>query len=816
MLMDGGLGVVRVDSDQYDQCESLVFNTRTLRNNRQCLLALTAYPHVLRELAVLEAGSTRPVLPSTLRIDVTPRPQGPTSVSTPSAVSYLPLLQRMLHDPITGRAMEALLALSLLGIGRFDLDPPAVKPALERLEITSVPSYSVKQLAYNLKGFLLTDTGSGFSSRLVYDAAGLALGRFRSVSTLLKACDVTFLVQRVRTSGRPSESSILIRPSVEERQLLMQRMYELIVDGQLQELCQHPSLGCLVFLRDFQAFCARHKNYVQRVVSAVDTEHGLPLLYWSVWSLSRHLTRWCLAVVTKHAMGAKALSRSLLSSALAIILLTRSDVEARSEEKGFLQKLIRLKLKTAAEETMKLTLPLPKKFATEETRGKFAELKTRLQSQGVCYLDDPSLPIPDTLLSVIVTEDAVSVELPSQHWCLVLKLLADREVDETDDNGNTLLHLAAHIGHVEAIAIAVKGAASATVTNHKELTPYQLAQRRRKGKKHVSGSHDDSLSQDLHNACRDGDVDTVKVVLCQGASLHDKGDNGDTPLHSACRAGQAGVAFLLIQLGSDMHAKNKASYTPLHLACESGHMDTVRLLVEHGAAVNTKGDDGVTPIHGACVSGHVDTVRLLVEHGADVNVKGRCGDTPLHCACHSGHVDTVRLLVQHGSDVNAKGEDCDTPLHLACESGLVDVVRLLLEHGADVDVKKDNGATPLHLACESGLVDAVRLLVEHGADVKDKRDDGDTPLHRACVSGDVDTVRLLVELNADVDVTGKYGDTPLNRSCLSCDVDIIRLLVEHGVDLDMKGDDRNTPLHRACLVTWTLSDCWWSTVLTST
>ena len=79
MLMDGGLGVVRVDSDQYDQRESLVSNTRTLRNNRQCLLALTAYPHVLRELAVLESDSSRS--------HVTPHPYGPSSVFTPSAVN---------------------------------------------------------------------------------------------------------------------------------------------------------------------------------------------------------------------------------------------------------------------------------------------------------------------------------------------------------------------------------------------------------------------------------------------------------------------------------------------------------------------------------------------------------------------------------------------------------------------------------------------------------------------------------------------------------------------------------------------------------
>ena len=409
VLIDGGLGVARLDIDQCNHCESLLFNARTLRNNRHCLLVLTAYPHVLRELNFLEEDSSRPLLPSTIRIDVTSRQQDPSPVFTPSADSYLPLLRCILSDPNTGRAMEALLAMSMLGIGHLELYPPEVEPTLQRLELTNVPSFDVRRLARYLKGSILSDTGSGFPSRLLYDAAGLALGRFCSLAVLLKVCDATFLVQHVGTSGTSTESSILIGPAEEERLLLMLRMHELIVDGQLPELCQHPSLGCPAFLHDFRDFCTRHKNYVQELVNAVDTEHGLPLLYWSAWSPSEHLTRW----VVEHVTRAKVLSQSLLTAALALVLFTPADAEARSEAKGFLNSLIRLKLKTAAKGTLKLMLPLPRMFATEETRGRWAELKIRLQSRGVCYHDNPSLPIPATLLSLTVTEDAVSVECPA-------------------------------------------------------------------------------------------------------------------------------------------------------------------------------------------------------------------------------------------------------------------------------------------------------------------------------------------------------------------------------------------------------------------
>ena len=454
-------------------------------------------------------------------------------------------------------------------------------------------------------------------------------------------------------------------------------MYELIVDGQLPELCQHPSLGSPTFLRDLLDFCTRQKNDEQFVVGTLDNKSSLPLLYWSLWSDSPHLTHLCLTEMMDHVADGDVLSESLLSAVLATMLAAASDDRVKVKVKQLIKKLTDLQSKHRSSDTVKLVLPYPEHCHTEEGKTRYAEMKTRLKSDSMCYLDDPSLPILATLLSVTVTENAVSVELPSQHWYLALRLLADREVDETDDDGNTLLHLAADAGHPQVIAVVVKSGASVTVTNRTGLTPCQLAQRRRKAltpcqlaqrrskeKKHVSGIHDnDSPRQDLHQACSEGDAETVKVVLCQGASLSDKGDNGDTLLYSACRADQTEVASLLIQLGADIHAKNSEGCTPLHYASKSGQVDTVRLLVQHGADVNVKEGDVVT----------VDTVRLLVEHGAGVSMKGNDGVTPVSGACESGQVDIVGVRVEHNADdVNVKTNSKDTPVPGACESGDVD------------------------------------------------------------------------------------------------------------------------------------------------
>nr|KAG5705803.1 hypothetical protein BaRGS_027462 [Batillaria attramentaria] len=59
-------------------------------------------------------------------------------------------------------------------------------------------------------------------------------------------------------------------------------------------------------------------------------------------------------------------------------------------------------------------------------------------------------------------------------WHMALRLLADREVDEADDEGNTLLHVAAGVGVVDAVTVAVKSGASLTARNNTGHTPPEL------------------------------------------------------------------------------------------------------------------------------------------------------------------------------------------------------------------------------------------------------------------------------------------------------------------------------------------------------
>ncbi|KAK7489799.1 hypothetical protein BaRGS_00018981 [Batillaria attramentaria] len=704
VLMDGALGEVRVDKREYRALRSVQQPLQESVRGGNCLLVLTVYPHVLRELRQLGVRTDMFLLqPACLvKILTDPLPEkvktamikfhlqelqldspeqdalvteilekdvsgaafpwccrqmvkewqsvaDPTVFFAAPAEAHVPFLQRMLRDPEHGETMAVVMSLTMLGLGRFLHDPLRVRSQLEKLGFQDSSNYRLEEYSDVLKEFILNKTESSFEGRVWYDAAGLALGRSFSLPILLKVCDAKFLVQHVRTKETATEFFVTIGPSPDDRQLLMQTMYEHMVSGRLPELCQHPTLHCPQFLQEFDAFCRANKNYVQRLVSAVDTVHRKPLLYWSVWGPTGNLTQWCLKLTEGDA------KYSVRGEWLAQVLLACKLVgKATDEEDNCLVMLLATlmsakKFRDMIQTEIDLPLPSTEQYTPRSFRAKMDQVMSTIQTNSLCYLDDPSLPIPTRLVSMEVRSsddgDKVRVVVPSKQWYLTLRLLADRQVDERDEEGNTLLHVAADTGDIDVVKIAVKSGASLTARNNKGQNPPQLAAKRRKRDKKTWRGYA------LLKVCRSGDQNTVKVLLCTSVSVHDRDVSGSTPLHVACETGKTDIGILLISLDADVNVKNNNGDTPLHFACFHGNRETALLLIQHHADVNVKGNDGCMPLHCACFIGNTQTALLLIKHHADVNARTETGDTPLDKALYSQDTDLARLLIQHGAAI---------------------------------------------------------------------------------------------------------------------------------------------------------------------
>jgi ankyrin repeat protein len=161
-------------------------------------------------------------------------------------------------------------------------------------------------------------------------------------------------------------------------------------------------------------------------------------------------------------------------------------------------------------------------------------------------------------------------------------------------------------------------------------------------------SKDEDGDTPLHLAARMGHIDMVKLLVAHKADVNAKDRIDDTPLHLAALDGHAEVVELLLGDRADVNAKDSDSNTPLHLAARTGQVDVAKLLVAHKAEINARNKDGDTPLHLAAAADQLDVVTFLLTQKITVNSRNDVGNTPLNAASKSGYKDIVDILRQHG------------------------------------------------------------------------------------------------------------------------------------------------------------------------
>jgi len=156
----------------------------------------------------------------------------------------------------------------------------------------------------------------------------------------------------------------------------------------------------------------------------------------------------------------------------------------------------------------------------------------------------------------------------------------------------------------------------------------------------------------LLEAAYHGDLELLKEMLKEGASVDTKDKSGYTPLHWVCFKGMVGenraeMAEILIEAGADVNSALPI-YGPsiISTACGIGNLDIVKLLVEHGVDVNDD-LDGSTPLIQAIHGGNVELVEYLLAHGAIVDKSDINGKTPMKIAVAVERPEMVAILEKH-------------------------------------------------------------------------------------------------------------------------------------------------------------------------
>ncbi|KAL8600993.1 hypothetical protein ACOMHN_030650 [Nucella lapillus] len=721
VLKEVGYDELRLMDGVLPNLKGFFSHTQEIWGGREwtCLVVITIMPHLLLDVSHKEHSPDTTVLNyPPIIIRMTQDPLHPHLPFTPTPNTLLPFVTRVLRHLEWGPPFSVLMCLVLQGQAR-GYCPPEATAEMERLGYgSSVNTFHLDLMYRFLKDVLFHPTRAGIINRGVYDACGLGLAAVGALELVLRMCDAGFMVRYVRLDdhGTPAPRTLLVpRSKTVRRRLAMERLYELIADkGAGMEVSQHPSLMYPEVVHEFAQFCQGGKGFVRRMTVAVDEKHRLPVLYWALWTPTPHLCRLCVDLLPKTVLKDADLTVPVLASLLACIFLPTPDSSVVLSVKEFiLNTLCHFHFAHEAD-IVAITLPFLKSD-TADARAKIDHLKTKSQSR-LCYLSDPALPIPTMALSLTLTEHSLKLTLCRDHWYLALRLLTDTECGEKDQQGNTTLHIAARTGEDDILRTIIRSGASLTPHNKKGLTPPQVDEKLRKNREAQRRVMEDSRGPDLLVAARDGDVESVKVLVCQGASVSCEDSARNTALHLACRHGHCHIVTLLLQVKARPDAVNAERQTPLHVACGWGHLTAAKMLLDHGADVRAPDCRRWAPLHEACRGGFPDIAALLIEHGADAKGEDRAELTPLYLACEGGHTPTAQRLLQARAHVNRRnGPEGRTALHVACLSGHSALVSLLLHHRADVRLKDASGRRPVDLVREMGHEGPVWEQMLHGS-----------------------------------------------------------------------------------------------------
>lgn len=120
----------------------------------------------------------------------------------------------------------------------------------------------------------------------------------------------------------------------------------------------------------------------------------------------------------------------------------------------------------------------------------------------------------------------------------------------------------------------------------------------------------------LHLAAHNGHLLCLKHIVENGGNLTEKNNSKQTCLHmAACNGQLEAVKYLLKKDMSLIDKKDSNGHTALHMAACNGHADVVQYLLLKAASVSLEDNDGNTALVLAKEAGHDHIADLISKAG---------------------------------------------------------------------------------------------------------------------------------------------------------------------------------------------------------
>ncbi|KAF6804539.1 hypothetical protein CSOJ01_10138 [Colletotrichum sojae] len=397
----------------------------------------------------------------------------------------------------------------------------------------------------------------------------------------------------------------------------------------------------------------------------------------------------------------------------------------------------------------------------------------------------------------------------------LLECTTEKEVNQQDHDGNTVLLLASDSGHPATVEMILHAGADANILNNNWETPL---------KKAVQNHRPEVVQLLLSRRIRSqpaqiGPFSAAKQTTYNpdftftsvAHDIEQQNSEGLTLLMYATQHHQFIIIGLLLDNGADIHVTDANNNSCSHLLLSSPAYHTqdqvitiCEKLYQRGINVNHRNNVGQTPLHWAVVALLLAPAELLLTLGADINCMDNYGRTPLFTSFLRGNLEISKMLVREHAQLQLYDKGMESPIFFASTRQKPKHVKFLLDLGVDVNERNHIRETALFKACEADDLKMVKCLVQSGADINIANTNNETALFKACAVGTAEIVEYLVQNGADINVTNRDKENVLYtiKRFSYQHISILQTLIEADIDLTVTNNTGQTILHAAA--------CWWS------
>lgn len=304
----------------------------------------------------------------------------------------------------------------------------------------------------------------------------------------------------------------------------------------------------------------------------------------------------------------------------------------------------------------------------------------------------------------------------------------------TNDNHDTLLHIAAGNNDPDMISLLMEYKADLAIKNNSQLTPIALAGKlghwrcvriiAQSKKTDSSDTYDYRYA--LGCAILRNLIDEAEILLKKGATDVCIYSNSTYrySLHIAVKENNPHMIKMLLKHGSNLTRINANGYTPMKLAADLNYWDCVNAIADHQRTDTSDSYQYNYALECAIKAEKMDTVEILLSKGASANwMLPNNQDSFLHIAVKKRNPKMIRLLLEYAADRERLNQEKLTPLTLATTLGHKDCVAAFSKKSILMEQKNIPNATNEHL--QSGLLSFtfhLRVNDTEGSQASDEED----------------------------------------------------------------------------------------------